>query len=62
MLATKKYSRGYKNINIKFDADGDGKIETTESEIQDRNWRADPKDGLRPLIPDEKNIQWLEFA
>ena len=31
------------------EADGSGVKEPTPSEINDRDWRADPKDGLRPL-------------
>jgi sialic acid synthase SpsE len=38
-----------RNINIGLDVDGEGKIEPTKSEMPDRDWRADPKDGLRPL-------------
>lgn len=30
-------------------ADGDGSIEPGEAEYSDREWRADPSDGLRPL-------------
>ena len=45
-----------RNINIGFDADGEGKIEPTDSEMQDRDWRADPKDGLRPLIQVRKTF------
>lgn len=32
-----------------FKADGTGKKEPMPSEIDDRKWRADPRDGLRPL-------------
>jgi len=38
-----------KNINIGFDANGNGKFEPSASELPDRDWRADPVDGLRPL-------------
>ena len=43
-----------RNINIGFDADADGKIEPTESEIQDRNWRADLKRWFKAFNSDEK--------
>lgn len=36
-------------INKGFQADGSGKKEPVPSELSDRNWRADPEDGLRPL-------------
>lgn len=32
-----------------FTADGDGRKEPSPSELADRDWRADPKDGLRPM-------------
>jgi N-acetylneuraminate synthase len=32
-----------------FQADGTGKKAPTPSELPDRDWRADPEDGLRPL-------------
>ena len=32
-----------------FEADGDGIKAPTPSELPDRDWRADPSDGLRPL-------------
>ena len=37
------------NINAGFDADGDGEFEPSLSEMPDRDWRADPSDGLRPM-------------
>jgi N-acetylneuraminate synthase len=30
--------------------DGDGLKEPVKSEISDRDWRADPSDGLRPML------------
>jgi sialic acid synthase SpsE len=36
-------------INSGFSADGNGIFGPTGSEITDRDWRADPVDGLRPL-------------
>lgn len=32
-----------------FNADGSGKKEPSPSELPDRDWRADPEDGLRPF-------------
>ena len=37
------------NINVGFKSDGQGGFEPSSSELQDREWRADPIDGLRPL-------------
>jgi hypothetical protein len=34
-----------------FPADGHGKKIPVPSELADREWRADPHDGLRPFIP-----------
>jgi N-acetylneuraminate synthase len=31
-------------------ADGDGVKKPSQVEIEDREWRADPSDGLRPLL------------
>jgi sialic acid synthase SpsE len=36
-------------------ADGTGKFAPSPSELPDREWRADPLDGLRPLISVRKN-------
>lgn len=33
-----------------FDADGDGKKRPSALEIDERDWRADPSDGLRPFL------------
>ena len=38
-----------KILNLGIEADGNGKIEPSPSELPDREWRADPFDGLRPL-------------
>ena len=38
-----------KDVNHAFDADGNGVKEPVISELSDREWRADPSDGLRPL-------------
>jgi len=41
-----------------IEADGDGIKEPVESELADRAWRADPSDGLRPLLKTRK--QWIK--
>jgi len=42
-------SKVIKDINKGFEADGLGVKEPMPSELTDRQWRADPTDGLRPL-------------
>ncbi len=42
-------SRLVKKVRDGFLADGDGKKEPQKIELDERNWRADPSDGLRPL-------------
>lgn len=37
------------NISDAFEADGNGEKIPRPSELQDRSWRADPTDGLRPF-------------
>lgn len=37
------------DLAVSFAADGDGKKEPVPAELPDREWRADPSDGLRPL-------------
>jgi sialic acid synthase SpsE len=37
------------DVNKSLHSDGNGIKKPTSSEISDRDWRADPKDGLRPL-------------
>lgn len=37
-------------------ADGDGRKEPTPSELPDREWRADPSDGLRPLKATRRHL------
>ena len=37
------------NIHAGFEADGTGQKTPSPSELPDREWRADPDDGLRPL-------------
>jgi len=36
-------------VRAGFNADGTGKKVPASSELSDRDWRADPKDGLRPM-------------
>jgi len=36
-------------VNAGFQADGTGEKVPTPSELEDRDWRADPSDGLRPM-------------
>ncbi len=38
------------DLAVSFAADGDGKKEPVPAELSDREWRADPSDGLRPLV------------
>ena len=38
------------SINSGFSADGDGEKRPLPKELADREWRADPSDGLRPLL------------
>jgi len=38
-----------KTVKSGFQADGDGIKKPAPSELKDRDWRADPEDGLRPL-------------
>ena len=38
-----------KEVREGIDADGHGDKEPSDSEIADRDWRADPTDGLRPM-------------
>ena len=37
-------------VQTGFPADGSGEKVPAPSEMPDREWRADPKDGLRPLL------------
>jgi len=37
------------NINLGFKANGEEKFKPSPSELPDRDWRADPTDGLRPM-------------
>lgn len=47
-------SKVIKLVNEGFDADGDGEKRLVPSELLDRDWRADPSDGLRPLLKTRK--------
>ena len=38
-----------KAVRIGFQSDGTGEKTPASSELSDRNWRADPQDGLRPM-------------
>lgn len=42
-------------VKLGLAADGTGEKKPAQSEIVDREWRADPSDGLRPLIKMRKN-------
>lgn len=43
-----------RDLKTGFAADGDGVKRATASELTDRDWRADPSDGLRPLLATRK--------
>jgi len=44
------------STNLALSADGDGEKNPSPSEKTDRDWRADPSDGLRPLKHVRKNF------
>lgn len=44
-----KVERMIRNVRVGFMADGNGEKAPVEAELPDRDWRADPADGLRPL-------------
>jgi len=46
------------DIRTALSADGDGSKVPTASELPDRAWRADPSDGLRPLL--KTRMEWNE--
>ena len=48
-----------KNINDGFEADGNGEKQPAPCELSDREWRADPSDGLRPFK--KLRTQWKSF-
>ena len=45
------------NIKNDFISDGNGVFGPTSSELPDRKWRADPSDGLRPIVEIRKNYE-----
>ena len=45
------------SVNASFDADGDGSKQPRDSELHEREWRADPIDGLRPMKSIRKKIE-----
>jgi len=47
-----------RSIKEAFEADGSGIKEPMPMELPDREWRADPSDGLRPLS--EVRKQWAK--
>ena len=51
----KKMKKLIQDINDGFEADGSPQIKPSKSELLDRDWRADPTDGLRPLKNIRKN-------
>lgn len=53
-------SQVIKGIREAFTADGSGIKKPVKSEIEERNWRADPKDGLRPLRSTRNTIDTHE--
>jgi len=44
------------NVNLGLVADGEESFRPSVSEIPDRDWRADPADGLRPLLTKRKSF------
>ncbi len=53
-----KVKRMIKMVEDGFLADGDGAKAPQENELDERNWRADPEDGLRPIK--DTRIKWLK--
>lgn len=49
-------SKVIKTVEEGYLADGSGIIEPSVSELPDRDWRADPNDGLRPLLKLRKSF------
>ena len=49
--------RVIKTVNSGFEADGDGFKQPKDSELHEREWRADPEDGLRPMKSVRKKIE-----
>ena len=44
------------NVNLGLEADGEEIFEPSPSEFPDRDWRADPSDGLRPMTKVRKSF------
>ena len=44
------------NVNSVLEADGEEIFEPSSSELPDRDWRADPSDGLRPMTKVRKSF------
>lgn len=42
-------ARTIQHVKHAFEADGDGNKKPSNAELPDREWRADPSDGLRPI-------------
>lgn len=47
-------------VKIGFEADGSGEKAPSKTELHEREWRADPEDGLRPFKHMRTNYQVLE--
>ena len=45
-------------VRIGFRANGSGEKVSAPSEFPERNWRADPSDGLRPLLNTREEWRW----
>ena len=45
------------NVRVGFQADGDGRKAPVPAELDDRDWRADPSDGLRPFKHVRRKIE-----
>ena len=48
-----------RNVRRGYETDGTGQKRPVEAEIADRDWRADPEDGLRPIKRIRKNLSYL---
>ncbi|MFB3917617.1 MAG: N-acetylneuraminate synthase family protein [Terriglobales bacterium] len=51
-----------KAVRAGFSGDGDGKVVPSPAEFEERQWRADPGDGLRPLQPARARLRMQEEA
>lgn len=50
------------SVNASYIADGNGEKNPAPSEISDREWRADPLDGLRPLLSVRKTWKGCQYC